>query len=422
MGAFDKVIGYEHIKGELLQVCDMIRNKEVYEKLGAKLPRGILLEGDPGLGKTLMAECFIKESGLKAYVIRRTKEKGVFLKYIAEVFQQAAENAPAVILLDDLDKFANEDEEHQNAEEYVAIQSGIDASKGSDIVVIATANGTDNLPESLLRPGRFDIRLHVDCPTDEDACALVRKFLSDKQVSESVDAVDLSKMIAHVSCAELETMLNQAAIIAASKRQEKIEMDDLVKAVLRMLYGSHEVYEGASCKEIRKTAIHEAGHLVVAEVLNPGSIGLVSIRQKGTDDVGGFARKCKPFNRRQEVLVSLAGKAATELYYSEACATGCQSDIRRAVNTIADGMVYSGTRGLGFVESRCPDSDNHYARLEAAEYAELERVMFQARDILLKNGVFLEKVTEALIEKETLLFSDIRKIRESVVIQQSTGI
>ena len=121
MGAFDKVIGYEHIKGELLQVCDMIRNRDVYEKLGAKLPRGILLEGDPGLGKTLMAECFIEESGLDSYVIRRTKEKGVFLKYITEVFQKAVENAPAVILLDDLDKFANEDENHQNAEEYVEL-------------------------------------------------------------------------------------------------------------------------------------------------------------------------------------------------------------------------------------------------------------------------------------------------------------
>lgn len=416
MGAFDKVIGYEYIKDELLQVCDMIRNREVYEKLGAILPRGILLEGDPGLGKTLMAGCFIEESGLKSYIIRRTKEKGVFLKYITEVFQKAAENAPAVVLLDDLDKFANEDENHQNAEEYVAVQSEIDAAKDSGIIVVATANDTDKLPESLLRPGRFDIRLYVKCPTDDDACALVQKFLSDKQVSESVDVVDLSKMIAHISCAKLESILNQAAIIAASKRKESIEMEDLVKGVLRMHYGSHEIYAEASDEEIRKTAVHEAGHLVVAEVLNPESIGLISIREKTADDVGGFVRRCKSFNRRQEILVSLAGKAATELYYSETCADGCQSDIRRAINTIAEGLIRGGTRGLGFVESRYPESGQHYAQLETAAYAELERVMFEARDILLKNKAFLEKVTDALIKKETLLFSDIREIRESVEI------
>lgn len=417
MGAFDKVIGYEHIKGELLQVCDMIRNRDVYEKLGAKLPRGILLEGDPGLGKTLMAECFIEESGLDSYVIRRTKEKGVFLKYITEVFQKAVENAPAVILLDDLDKFANEDENHQNAEEYVAVQSEIDASKDSGIIVVATANDTDKLPESLLRPGRFDIHLHVNCPENyDDACALVRKFLSDKQVSERVDVADLSKMFTHVSCAELETILNQAAIIAASGRKENIEMEDLVEGVLQMHYGWREIYDEVSDEEIRKTAIHEAGHLVAAEVLDPGSIGLASIRQRGTDNVGGFVKRCKPFNRRKEILVSLAGKAATELFYSETCDEGCQNDIQRAINTIATGMIRGGTRGFGFVESRFAGSDNHYVQLEAAAYAELERVMFEARDILLKNKAFLEKVTEALIEKETLLFSDIREIRESVEI------
>ena len=416
MGAFDKVIGYEHIKGELLQVCDMVRNREVYEKLGAKLPRGILLEGDPGLGKTLMAECFIEESGLNSYTIRRTKEKGDFLKYITEVFQKAAENAPAVILLDDLDKFANEDERHQNAEEYVAVQSGIDASKGSEIIVIATANGTDKLPESLLRPGRFDIHLHVNCPTDDDACALIRKILSDKQVSERVDVADLSKMFTHISCAELETILNRAAIIAASGRKEKIEMEDLVEGVLQAHYGWYEIYDEASDEEMRKTAIHEAGHLVAAETLDPGCIGLASIRQTGIDDFGGFVRRCKPFNRQQEILVSIAGKAATELYYSETCYDGCQNDIQRTINTITKGLIRSETRGFGFVESRFAGSDNHYVQLEAAAYAEMERVMIQAKDILLKNRTFLEKAAEALIEKETLLYSDIREIRESVEI------
>lgn len=127
MSAFDKVIGYETIKNELLQICDMVHNKERYEALGAKLPQGILLYGDPGLGKTLIAKCFIEESGLKSYVVRRNKGNDDFISNITETFQKAKENAaPCIVFLDDMDKFANEDSDHRDAEEYVAVQSGID--------------------------------------------------------------------------------------------------------------------------------------------------------------------------------------------------------------------------------------------------------------------------------------------------------
>ena len=126
MSAFDKVIGYETIKSELLQICDMIKNREIFEKLGAKLPQGILLSGDPGLGKTLMAKCFIEESGLPSFVIRRNKGNDDFVGEITETFREAKESAPAIVFLDDMDKFANEDDHHRDAEEYVAVQAGID--------------------------------------------------------------------------------------------------------------------------------------------------------------------------------------------------------------------------------------------------------------------------------------------------------
>ena len=131
MSAFDKVIGYETIKNELAQICDMIHNKDAYEKLGAKLPRGIVLSGDPGLGKTLMAKSFIEESGLKAFTVRRDKGNDDFIGSITEVFKNAKDNAPSIVFLDDMDKFANEDEGHRDAEEYVAVQSGIDEVKDS---------------------------------------------------------------------------------------------------------------------------------------------------------------------------------------------------------------------------------------------------------------------------------------------------
>lgn len=263
MGAFDKVIGYEHIKDELLQVCDMIRNREVYEKLGAKLPRGILLQGDPGLGKTLMANCFMEECCLTQYIIRRTKGKEDFVTHITEIFREAKENAPAVILLDDLDKFANEDENHQNAEEYVAVQSGIDEVKGYDVLVIATANETKNMPDSLLRAGRFDRLYRVNYPTEGDAFALLKHFLSDKPVSSKINTEDLSKMMASVSCAELESLLNSAAILAASKRKESIEMEDMVEPILQAEYGLAPINHNEQfAEQTKKVALHEAGHLV----------------------------------------------------------------------------------------------------------------------------------------------------------------
>ena len=146
MSAFDKVIGYEPIKEELMQICDMIQNREVYEKLGARLPQGILLHGGPGVGKTVMARCFVEESGLESYVLRRNRGSGDFIKHIADTFEKARENQPCVVVMDDMDKFTNEDSSHQDAEEYVAVQACIDEVRDSGVTVIATVNDIDKLP------------------------------------------------------------------------------------------------------------------------------------------------------------------------------------------------------------------------------------------------------------------------------------
>ena len=424
MSAFDKVIGYETIKNELLQICDMVHNKERYEALGAKLPQGILLYGDPGLGKTLIAKCFIEESGLKSYVVRRNKGNYDFISNITETFQKAKENAaPCIVFLDDMDKFANEDSDHRDAEEYVAVQSGIDEVKNCDVFVLATANEMRKLPESLVRSGRFDRKIEVKRPTDKDANEIIEHYLSDKKVSENVNMEDLSKMISYSSCAELETILNEAAISAAYKRKTDIEMEDLVKSVLRMIYDSPDNYTKTSAEDMKKTALHEAGHLVVSEVLCPGSVGLASLRSTGRDSTGGFIHRCKELSRRPYyVLVSLAGKAAVELYYCDTVASGCRSDIYRACNYIRDGISENATLGFGMIDvstrSFPETSENMNSRSEAVTHAELERYMRIAKDILLKNREFLERVTAALIEKETLLYSDIRALTESTTITE----
>lgn len=421
MKAFDKVIGYETIKNELMQICDMIHNRKVYEELGAKLPQGILLYGDPGLGKTLMAKSFIKESGLQAFTVRRNKSNEDFIGDITETFKKAKENAPCIIFLDDMDKFANEDDDHRDAEEYVAVQAGIDEVKNYDVFVLATANEIWKLPKSLVRSGRFDRKIEVLCPTDNDANDIIAHYLSDKKVSEDVNMEDLSKMISYSSCAELETILNEAAITAAYDRKDFIEMNDLVKAVLRMQYDSPDNYTKTSAEDMEKTALHEAGHLVVSEVLCPGSVGLASLRSTGRDTTGGFIHRCKDFKRRPyHALVLLAGKAAVELYYSDACASGCQSDISRAIGLIRSGISESATHGFGMVDvstRQFPEtSENMNARNEAVTQAEIERLMLKTKDILLKNRDFLELASKALVEKETLLYSDIQAIRNSTTI------
>jgi len=419
MSAFDTIIGYETIKNELIQLCDMIHNKDVYTQLGARLPRGILLYGDPGLGKTLMAKCFIEESGLESYTVRRNMGTDNFVASITDTFRKAKENAPCIVFLDDMDKFANEDEKHCDAEEYVAVQAGIDETKGSDVFVFATVNEMHKLPRSLRRSGRFDRRIELDCPTERDAAQIIAHYLKGKKVSPDVNLEDVAMMISYSSCAELETILNEAAIHAAYARHDSITMSDLTKAVLRTHYDAPDNYVKTSGEDLRKIALHEAGHLVVCEALCPGSVGLASLRESGRSSTGGFIRRCKPVKRRaHHILISLAGKAAVELYYSDTCASGCHSDIERAFEEIRTAISESGTNGFGMIDvadHRFPGSSESFtARNEAVVHAELERYMYKARDILLRNRAFLEKATAALVEKDTLLYSDIKALRESI--------
>lgn len=197
MNSFDKVIGYKSIKRELLQICDMIRNRTIYEKMGARLPHGLLLYGDPGLGKSLLANCFMEECGLNTVTVRRDKGGDAFINSIAQAFAKAKEEAPSVLLLDDMDKFANEDSSRCDAPEYVAVQAGIDDVKETAVFVIATANEIRKLPDSLCRSGRFDRKIRIQPPTAADAEAIIAHYLSGKQVSDDINMKDLTKMMSY---------------------------------------------------------------------------------------------------------------------------------------------------------------------------------------------------------------------------------
>ena len=415
MGAFDQVIGYEPIKEEMMQVCDMIRNPEVYRKMGAILPRGMILYGEPGLGKTLMAKAFIQESGLPVITVRKSKGKDDVLERIEKAFKDAVKQAPVIVFLDDMDKFANEDHNHCDADEYVAIQAGIDDVKDKKVFVLATANEFNKLPRSLRRCGRFDRQIEFSSPNAEDARKIMEFYLRDKKVDPSINMEDLSKMLDCDSCAVLETVLNEAAIYAAYARKETVCMPDLIRAVMRKAYESPETYRKMTEEEVRKAALHEAGHAVICEVLMPGGVGMVSVRAEG-ENPGGIMHRCnESITSLQAILIALGGKAATEIYYAGMPAEGCSSDIKKAYQIILKNLDQDAALGFSLtdIEPCGYDSLSQFQRtkMETAVQTELERHLLKAKDILQQYSDFLEKLTEELMQKETLLYSDVQRIK-----------
>lgn len=393
MSKFENVIGYDSIKNELMQIVDMVHNKERYEALGARMPVGILLHGEPGLGKTLLAKCFIDECGLKSYTLRSNKGGDKFVDEITATFEKAKQNAPSIIFLDDMDKFANDDAVHRDAQEYVAVQAGIDFVNGSDVFVIATTNDINKLPDSLVRTGRFDRVIIVKAPTQADASKIIEHYLKNKKLSDDVDFNDICKMMSYHSCSDLETLLNEAAIRAGYSKKDCIEMEDLINAVLRLQYKSPDELLQKDKDEIRKTAIHEAGHIVISEVLNPESVGLASVRSKGRSRIGGFIHKCKDDDSlKNQVMIRLAGKVATEMYYSDTCASGCWSDFKSAISMIRDGLTEEGTNGVSFLEFK---NYTYHCQQEQMTTGKL-LFMQNLKDIFCKQGMFLLKIKNSL--------------------------
>lgn len=416
MSEFDKIIGYKDVKTELFRICDVIKNADKYKALGVAPIGGLLLDGDPGVGKTLMANCFIKESGRKAFVCRKNKPNGEFVNEIKNVFTEAAGNAPSIILLDDMDKFANEDDYHRNAEEYVTVQSCIDEIKGKDVFVLATTNGTDNLPRSLLRAGRFDYVISVDAPEGKDAVEIVKYYLSQKKAVAEIDAEEIARLLNGKSCAVLETVINTAGQYAGYENKEMIGVDDIIRACLRVIYNAPESTAPHNPVVLERTAYHEAGHAVVAEILESGSVDLVSVR-KNTGTVGGFTAYHNPddywiskTHMENRVIAILGGKAATELIFGEAD-TGANNDLHRAFDIVQRFADNYCSYGFGYWEGRDSSSDR-LLRREDRITADMETYYARARKILIDNKAFLEALAKRLQEKDTLVSSEIKEIKE----------
>lgn len=416
MRELDRVIGYESIKSDLYRIIDIIQNPERYKALGVKIPRGIMFCGVPGIGKTLLAQCFMKECGRKSFVIRKDRPDGEFVGYIRETFRQAAEAAPSILLLDDLDKFANEDQMHRDAEEYVTVQACIDEYKDKDFFVVATCNDRKSLPDSLVRRGRFDKTFKMSFPRNEDAKKIIAFYLKDKAVADDIDVDEIVRYSEGHSCADLEAVVNEAGIIAGYEDKDLICQDDFRRACLRTFWGIKKNPDDEACPadSLRRKAIHEAGHALLIEFFNPGDVSFITIERRNDAMV---LRKKDDYrfetfrNNEIEIMINLAGKAATEVVLGE-IDMGTNSDLREAYDDTA--VLLDNVAAYDF-QSWChghETSKRVYDHLDDVKGAEVARYYQKTKQIIMQNRAFLDALIEQVIEKKTLTYKDIAPLRE----------
>ena len=414
MGAFAKIIGYENVKKELRQVADMIQNPDKYKAFGAKMPKGIILHGVPGVGKTMLAMALIEETGVNSKIIRHEMARDAFCTHIKNSFKElAASGEPAIILLDDLDKFSMDE---KNGEEFAVVQACIDSVKDNNIFIVATVNNMRMLPKSLTRSGRFDRNVEIGYPVGEEATKIIMHYMEGVKVAPDINYEDIAKMLTNRSCATLASVINAAAIEAAFAEKENIEMEDFVKATLTDVYGLENHCGEMSAEKREEIAYHEAGHAVIAEVLMPECIGMVSLSSKACSGLGGFVLRCKGSERRAyEILVALGGKAACEMKYGRV-GNGTGADLERASDEVLQSISRVATLGLSNLALNAQNSDAYLYGREQVVAAEMERYLFKVKEIVADNREFLDKVAKELLEKHTLLFSDMKRIRESCTI------
>ncbi len=413
MENFENIIGYNYIKKELNRIIDCINNREKYEKLGIKIPKNLLLHGVPGVGKTLFATNFINALNRKKYIIRKNMPDGKFVEYLKNQVNDAMNNEPAVVLLDDIDKFSNNDDSHVNSDEFIVIQSLIDDCKNKDVYFIATANRLREMPDSLLRAGRFDNRIRIKEPTLNDSAEIIKHYLKDKKVDKDINYLEIAKLLDGGSCALLETIINEAGLYAGYNDDELIRKNDIVRACLRVIYDAPLSDEEISKERLEVVAYHEAGHALVSEILEPGSVNLLTIDNYFSNK-GGITSSTMNENywynisyMENRITVLLAGKAATELTFNR-IDVGAGSDLDRASDILS--RFCNDYYANDFNIFSRDHSDTNKNKGEGWISLKMKEFYNKARSILFENKDKLDKLSKELMDKKVLLQDDINNL------------
>ena len=433
---FEQAAGLQEEKEELQEIVDFLRDPGKYIKVGARIPKGVLLEGPPGTGKTLLAKAVAGEAGVPFFSISGSDFVEMFVgvgaSRVRDLFEEAKKNAPCIVFIDEIDAVARRrgtgmggghDEREQTLNQLLVEMDGFGVNEG--IIVMAATNRVDILDPAILRPGRFDRKVAVGRP---DVCGreeILEVHAKNKPLAEDVDLKQVARTTAGFTGADLENLLNEAAINAAKAGREFLADADLKKAFVKVSIGTEKKSRAVSDKEKRNTAYHEAGHAILFHVLpEVGPVYTVSIIPTGI----GAAGYTMPLPDRDEmsqsksemlqyIMVCLGGRIAEEIIFQD-ITTGASNDIKRATK-MARSMVtkYGMSDNIGVI---CYDEDDdevfigrdlaHAKAHSEAISGEIDREVkaiiddcyAKAKEIILSNLSVLHSCAQLLLEKERI--------------------
>lgn len=447
---FDDVAGNESAKQDLQEVVDFLKKPKKYEKLGAKIPRGVLLAGDPGTGKTLMARAVAGEANVPFFSISGSEFAelyvGVGASRVRDLFSKAKKNSPSIIFIDEIDAVAHKRdarggagrEDEQTLNQILVEMDGFDNDTG--VIVIAATNRVDMLDKALLRPGRFDRHVNVALPERKDRLAILKVHFKNKPIDKDVDLDALSAKTAGSSGADLANIANEAAITAARLGHKTISNTDLTEAFERVAIGPERKSKIMNDNERKITAYHEAGHAVVGHVLpDSDPVHKVTIIPRGrTGGVTWFLppedRNYKNIYELKDVLArAMGGRIAEKLIFGDdSITTGASSDLRHIAELSKEMVVEEGmgkdTRNLVFpdeatgyytITTNRPYSEKTAEQIDQEIKALVDEATLRAEAILKANKKSLDALATALLEKETLERKDITPLLKGSILPDS---
>ena len=441
---FKDVAGNESAKQDLEEIVDFLKHPKKYEVLGAKIPRGVLLAGDPGTGKTLMARAVAGEANVPFFSISGSEFAEMFVgvgaSRVRDLFQKAKKNAPSIIFIDEIDAVAHKRdarggagrEDEQTLNQILVEMDGFDNESG--VIVIAATNRVDMLDKALLRPGRFDRHVNVTLPERKDRLEILKVHFKGKPVATDLDLDSLAAKTAGTSGADLANIANEAAITAARESHKEITNADLAEAFERIAIGPERKSKVMNEHEKRVTAFHEAGHAVVGHVLpDSDPVHKVTIIPRGrTGGVTWFLppedKSYKSIYELKDILArAMGGRIAEKIIFgADAVTTGASSDLENVARLAKEMIVEEGmgakTRNLVFPEAETSYYSLAVGKTYSEKTAELideevkklsEEAAARAELVLSTNRKTLDLLAEKLLEKETLEESDLEPLLKS---------
>lgn len=436
---FENMAGNEEAKESVKDIVDFIENPDKYTKYGARMPRGVIFYGPPGTGKTLMAKAIAGESGVPFYSVSGSDfvqmYVGVGASRVRQLFKKARESKKAVIFIDEIDALgrkrgnqaSSNDERDQTLNALLTEMSGFHSGEG--IVVIAATNRLDILDSALLRPGRFDRQVEIGLPDVNAREMILRLHCKNKPLSSDIDLRKLAHETVYFSGAMLENLLNEAAIFAAKDNNKIINSKHIDKAYYTIVAGS-EKKDRSSIREIDReiTAYHEAGHALMTKLIAPlHKVSKVTIipSSKGA---GGFSMNIPPDkmyitkkDMEASIMISLAGRASEEIIFGEdEITTGASNDIEKATQMIKDYVSkYGMSNNIGLLNMSILTHEKDTQKDTINECRERINSLYEkSKNLLIENKYYLNAITGALLDKETLLENDIDSILNDTYVTQ----